>query len=179
MLSAGLPLRGVIAQGCSKTCSEKQSKRKVANECIWEAGILTWMHRAGRRLGAIALLAMLVRAIVPAGYMLATAETAQGRYLTITVCEAHGAPAQVLDLKTGRLVDPSRVPLGPTERTEHAPCVFAAAAPLAPPVGSVEPIVFALSFAAPIAPPCDVRPGEGIPAPPPPSTGPPLPTELS
>jgi hypothetical protein len=65
------------------------------------------MQHMGRRLGAIALLAMLVRAIVPAGYMLATAETAHGRYLTITICDSHAGATQVLDLTTGKLVDPS------------------------------------------------------------------------
>jgi hypothetical protein len=137
------------------------------------------MQRMGRRLGAIALLAMLVRAIVPAGYMLATAETAHGRYLTVTVCEAHGNAAQVLDLKTGRLVDPSSVPTKHPEKVEHAPCVFAMAAPIAPPVVSDEPFVFARAYIAPRAPPRDIRPGEGIAAPPPPSTGPPLSFELS
>jgi hypothetical protein len=132
------------------------------------------MQSMGRRLGAIALLAMLVRAIVPAGYMLATAETAHGRYLTVTVCEAHDSATQMLDLKTGRLVDPSSVPAKHSDKVEHAPCVFAMAAPMAPPAVSIQPVTFVtVETAAPVRP-RDVRPGEGIAAPPPPSTGPPV-----
>lgn len=132
------------------------------------------MHSVGRRLGAIALLAMLVRAIVPAGYMLATAETAHGRYLTVTICEARDNATQVLDLKTGRLVDPSSVPAKHPDKVEHAPCVFAMAAPMAPPAASIQPATFVRVETVAPARPRDVRPGEGIAAPPPPSTGPPV-----
>jgi hypothetical protein len=132
------------------------------------------MHSMGGRLGAIALLAMLVRAVVPGGYMLATAETSHGRYLTVTLCEGHGDAAQVLDLKTGRLVDPSSVPAKHPEKTEHAPCVFAMAAPMAPPTAIVLPAVFVTVEAGSVSHPRNVRPGEGIAAPPPPSTGPPV-----
>jgi hypothetical protein len=131
------------------------------------------MQHMGRKLGAIALLAMLVRAIVPAGYMLATAETAHGRYLTVTVCDAHDNTAQVLDLETGRLVDPSNVPAKHQQKAEHAPCVFAIAAPMAPPAASIEPVTFTAVETAASVVPRDIRPGEGIAAPPPPSTGPP------
>jgi hypothetical protein len=132
------------------------------------------MQRMGARLGAIALLAMLVRAVVPAGYMLAEAEAANGRYLTVDFCEGHDAVKRVLDVETRKLLDPSEVPAEQHgDNTQHAPCVFAAAAPLAPPLTLVEAVKFIVVRDAEFAAVRDIRPGRGIPAPPPPATGPP------
>ncbi|MDP3736742.1 MAG: hypothetical protein Q8R02_05105 [Hyphomonadaceae bacterium] len=125
----------------------------------------------GVRLGAIALLAMLVRAVVPAGYMLAEAETANGRYLTVQMCEGHIEARQVIDLDTGKQVDLSKLP-GKAD-SKSAPCVFASVAPLAAPVVAAEPVEFIASYDIDFGVVRDVRPGRGIAAPPPPSTGPP------
>lgn len=128
----------------------------------------------GARLGAIALLAMLVRAVVPAGFMLAEAETANGRYLTVDFCEGHGPVKRVLDTETRELLDPSEIPAQQGEVEGNSPpCVFAAAAPLAPPVVDFETIEFAVFRHVEFTTVRDVRPGRGIPAPPPPATGPP------
>jgi hypothetical protein len=133
------------------------------------------MQRMGARLGAIALLAMLVRAVVPAGYMLAQADTGQGRFLTVQMCEGHAA--KVIDLDTGKQVDssklPGKAPDKSDDQSKHPPCVFASAASAAVPVVIAEPIEF---IAAPIIQfgvDHNVRPGRGIAAPPPPATGPP------
>lgn len=128
----------------------------------------------GRRLGAIALLAMLVRAVVPAGFMLAEAQGVGGRYLTVTVCEGHG-PAQVVDLDTGKLIDPDQIPSDAdgSKKQSPSPCVFAGASPLAEPLASIELVEFAVVQDADFGVVRDVRPGRGIAAPPPPSTGPP------
>ena len=130
----------------------------------------------GRRLGAIALLAMLVRAVVPAGFMLASADTPNGRYLTVQMCSQHTGPAQVIDLDTGKLVDAST--LAKTDGKSktnpgHAPCVFAGSPVMAHPVAVAEPVEFLTVYEADFGVVRDVRPGRGIPAPPPPSTGPP------
>ncbi len=133
------------------------------------------MHRVGARLGAIALLAMLVRAIVPAGYMLAEADTGHGRYFTVTMCSEHGGGKQIIDLDTGKQVDPGTLKShsnGKAE-TKPAPCVFAAAAPLAPPLAAIEPVSFPVAYEVEFSYAQDLRPGRGIPAPPPPATGPP------
>ncbi|HEV7694526.1 MAG TPA: hypothetical protein VGO52_27060 [Hyphomonadaceae bacterium] len=130
----------------------------------------------GRRLGAIALLAMLVRAVVPAGFMLASADTPNGRYLTVQMCSQHVGPAQVIDLDTGKLVDASKIAKtdGKTKTNPgHAPCVFAASPVMAHPVAVAEPVEFLTVYEADFGVVRDVRPGRGIPAPPPPSTGPP------
>ena len=128
----------------------------------------------GARLGAIALLAMLVRAIVPAGYMLAQAETGQGRFLTVEMCEGHAA--SVIDLDTGKQVDASKFPgkgSGKPDDKSHAPCVFASTASVATPVAIAEPIEFTATQKVEFGVDHTVRPGRGIAAPPPPSTGPP------
>ena len=130
------------------------------------------MKRAGRQLGAIALLAMLVRAIVPAGYMLAEADTPDGRYLVVQMCDGHGA-AQVVDLDTGNPLDASRLPGKSDGKTNSAPCVFAASASMASPPAAAEPIVFQRAFAADFVVSLALAPGRGIAAPPPPATGPP------
>ena len=125
----------------------------------------------GVRLGAIALLAMLVRAVVPAGYMLAEADTANGRYLTVQMCEGHIESRQVIDLDTGKQVDLSKLP-GKAD-IKSAPCVFASVAAVSAPVTAVEPVEFIASYDIDFGIARDVRPGRGIAAPPPPSTGPP------
>jgi hypothetical protein len=120
---------------------------------------------------------MLVRAIVPAGFMLAEAQGAEGRYLTVTICDGHMAP-QVVDLDTGKLVDSSKPnPAGKTDKPDKSaapPCMFAAAAPLAPPVYAIAPAVFVDAHRIVFVVRSDLRPGLGIAAPPPPATGPPI-----
>jgi hypothetical protein len=134
------------------------------------------MQRMGRRLGAIALLAMLVRAFVPAGYMLASAETAGGRYLTVQMCQGHAGAMQVIDLDTGKVVEASKLAKGEDKskgNPAEAPCVFAGAPAMAHPVAIAEPVEFLVAHDVDFGVVRDVRPGRGIPAPPPPSTGPP------
>ena len=130
------------------------------------------MQRAARQLGAIALLAMLVRAVVPAGYMLAEADTPNGRYLVVQMCDGHG-DAQVVDLDTGELLDASKLPGKSDNKNSSTPCVFATSAPMASPLAAAGPIVFQREFAADFVIALAVAPGRGIAAPPPPSTGPP------
>ncbi len=131
------------------------------------------MKRAGRQLGAIALLAMFVRAIVPAGYMLAEADTPDGRYLVVQMCDGHTA-AKVVDLDTGELLDASKLPGKSDGKTSSTPCVFSIATPVGAPPVAIEPVVFQRAFAADFVVALAVAPGRGIAAPPPPSTGPPI-----
>jgi hypothetical protein len=138
-----------------------------------ETVILTWLRHAGRRLGAIALLALLVRAIVPAGYMLAEADTPNGRYLVVQMCDAHSGPAQIIDLDPGMAVDASKQPGKTGGKTGDAPCVFAMATSVSLPASTAEPAVFRHRVASESYRAADMRPVRGIAAPPPPSTGPP------
>lgn len=111
---------------------------------------------------------MVVRALVPAGYMVAP--TQDGRLLTISLCSGRQV---VMDMATGEVADPAKSP--PAQNTQSdAPCVFAAVASLAAPEA-------AQTLAAPLirAAPAQIGalhtvPGRGLAAPPPWSTGPPL-----
>ena len=132
--------------------------------------MLTWMNRMARRLGAIALLALVVRAIVPAGYMLAPAR--QGELLAITLCSGHGPVEALIDLNTGALVEHQKKAPEKSAASD-APCVFAAVPALAAPEA---PFTLAVRFIAISAAPsrlAEVAPGRGLAAPPPWATGPP------
>jgi hypothetical protein len=124
----------------------------------------------GWRLGAFALMALLVRAIVPAGYMLAEAETASGRYLTLELCDEHGGKPKLVDLDTGEIID---APEDGKSGAPQSPCVCGAFASMAPPVSGAEPVVFTTAGEVGFVEVRDLAPGRGIAAPPPPSTGPP------
>lgn len=132
------------------------------------------MQRFGRQLGAFALLAVLVRVLVPAGYMVAEAGTPDGRYLVVQMCDAHGDASQVIDLDTGKIVEKSKSPGKSEGKGEGSSCMFAMATPMAsPPPAQAEPVVFGTTVDAHLVSKPDVVPGRGIAAPPPPATGPP------
>lgn len=115
-------------------------------------------------------MALLVRAIMPAGYMLAEAQTASGRYLTLELCDAHDGKPKLVDLDTGKIVDaPEDGKSGPPQ----PPCVCGAFASVAPPVSGAEPVTFQAASKIDFVEISDLAPGRGIAAPPPPSTGPP------
>jgi hypothetical protein len=131
------------------------------------------MRYVGRQLGAIALLALLVRAVVPAGYMLATAETSEGRYLVVQLCDSHAGFTQIIDLDTGKQVDPGTLPTKSSDKAGKAPCVFASVPHLSAPQAAVDVEAPAITTQAASFAKVAVTPGRGIAAPPPPSTGPP------
>lgn len=157
----------------------------------WGAGALTGFrvisegmlrglrhHRTGfaRTLAAFALLAMVVRALVPAGYMFAP--TQDHRFITVTLCSGHGPAEAVIDLTTGAIVDPGSTNQSdePSKKSPNAdaPCVFAVAAALSAPEQPASlPVVFRLA-SADLPRAIEVAPGRGLAAPPPWSTGPPL-----
>lgn len=131
----------------------------------------SWFAQA---FAAFALLAFAVRALVPAGYMFAPAQ--DGRFLTVTLCSGHGAVETLLDLSTGQLVDPDDVPDNTPENppSADAPCVFATVAALAAPEQPATlPFVFHIA-AVELSHAFGSVPGQGLAAPPPWSTGPPL-----
>lgn len=105
--------------------------------------------------------------------MLAEAETANGRYLVVQMCDGHGGGEQVIDLDTGNVLDSKPAPKGDTKAPD-APCVFAATASMSSPPMTVEPVAFLQEYSADFIVTKVVSPGRGIAAPPPPSTGPPV-----
>ncbi|MEZ5957863.1 MAG: hypothetical protein R3C27_11710 [Hyphomonadaceae bacterium] len=132
----------------------------------------SWFAQA---LAAFALVAMAVRALVPAGYMF-TAEH-EGRFITVTLCSAQGAADAVIDLTSGRVLAPHEAPADEApEKPPHvdAPCVFATVAALSQPE-QTPALLAAFRIAAAVHPfSAQVSPGRGLAAPPPWSTGPPL-----
>jgi len=86
-------------------------------------------------LAGIALLAMVLRALIPAGYMPSGGEG--GNFLTLTLCTAHGMVDVLVDPATGAVVDAGANGQDTGDTGKDAPCVFAGmvafAAPLAPP----------------------------------------------
>lgn len=111
---------------------------------------------------ALAVLAISLRALVPAGYM--PSGGAQGPMLVI--CTSEGAK-----VVSGH--DPG-VPQDGSQAAHGEHCVFAGGAVVAPPV-VLATAVAAFAPAESLAPaiPRDVVPGRGLAAPPPPATGPP------
>jgi hypothetical protein len=129
--------------------------------------------RGNALLAAFALLAFSVRALVPAGMMLA-AEPASAALISIKLCTSQGEVDAKIDKVTGRIVhgDEDRTPAEPGG--DHAPCAFAAApAALAlPTVASLirrPPPVANTAWTSTV----DIAPGRGLAAPPPWATGPP------
>lgn len=139
-------------------------------------------HRHGlnglsRSLAVLALLAVMVRAMIPAGYMVAPSRTSDATAV-IMLCTGQGYVATRVDLATGKVLAGSETPPRkhdtPTKAPgDHAPCVFAAAAPLASPEATVGVLVPAQVETAPWANTAVVTPGRGLAAPPPWPTGPP------
>lgn len=127
-----------------------------------------------RALAAFALLAIAVRAFLPAGFMLAPAQ--DGRFVSVVLCSGHTQTQMVMDLETGAILDADAVPAG--KSSDHrsqtdAPCAFAMAAHLAPPETARALDVALAAHALEAERPFAVLPGRGLAAPPPWSTGPP------
>lgn len=135
--------------------------------------MLTWMRRMGTKLGALALVALFMRAILPAGYMLAEADTGGGRYVTLQICDGHANAPKLLNLDTGEEVLLDDLPKKVTDDGAKTPCVFSAPLVIVQPVALVERVEFIAETGVVFSPAQDIRPGRGIAAPPPPSTGPP------
>lgn len=135
------------------------------------------------RLAMIAgLLALLVRAVVPAGFMLAPPGQGVAGPIPIVLCTESGT-IQALLAADGSIVedgaaadDPAGDPGHSDDVVDHAACVFAQGATATAPDGV--PAGEAVSAAAIDAPvsgiALDLVPGRGLAAPPPPATAPPV-----
>jgi hypothetical protein len=126
---------------------------RVARQGSWSA----WL--------VLALVAVLVRAVIPTGYMAAHSPTTG---LNLVICSSQGTVTQAAS-------NPDKQNAPQEHRTTEV-CAFAGThvAVTAPDaVRLPQPSLFAYA-AAPLAGPEAVAPGRGLAAPPPPSTGPPL-----
>lgn len=119
---------------------------------------------------ALALLAIVLKVMVPAGFM-PSAETRNGLPFALVLCTGDGAkvvqPGDALDARHGDKSD---------KAGHDVPCPFAARGAAAPPPTVVAAIaVDLIAYAAPLLPPArTLAPGRGLAAPPPPPTGPPI-----
>ncbi len=122
---------------------------------------------------ALALLAVVLKVMIPAGFM-PSAETRNGLPFALVLCTGDGAkvvqPGDALDARHGDKGDKG-------DKAGHdAPCPFAAQGAAAPPPSVVAAIdIDLVAYAAPILPSARaLAPGRGLAAPPPPPTGPPV-----
>lgn len=119
--------------------------------------------RVARAVLMLALLAALVRAAVPVGFM----PTARDGAFEVVICSSDGSVAHAL-LDLDGDAPPPASPAG-----DH--CVFAMASAAAAPAATVSidaPVMVDHTASAPRAP--DLAPGRGLAAPPPPSHAPPV-----
>ncbi len=128
-----------------------------------------------RTLGAIALAAMILRGLVPAGYMLA-GPTHAGEFISVQICRGgsgEGNATVYLNPETGKYVDPDEEPDG-SDSDPDAACPFALTAHIALPslLADTGPafLTIPVQRAASVA----TIPGRGLAAPPPPPRAPPL-----
>lgn len=130
---------------------------------------------------ALTVLAMAMRVVIPGGYMVAGSETAQG-LPQVVICTGQGAMAVAVDAD-GHLVKTS---LKPTSEPSHSdpthsdkdrpdpPCAFSAASAAAQSVSLSLPVALVrFSHSTPLPLASAQRPGLGLAAPPPWTTGPP------
>lgn len=130
-----------------------------------------------RALAALMLLAALVRAAVPAGYMLAP--SADGSSLIeITLCTGFGEAAAVMDLATGEVFSPDEAPGHGAETPDDAQddlsaCAFAMTAAPATQTSPVAAFAPPSEESAVFGGAVQLAPGRGLAAPPP-ARAPPL-----
>lgn len=119
-------------------------------------------------LRALIVVAFALRAVVPAGYMLASA----GKGATVVLCSAQGSINVQIDPVTGHVTVIKKAP-GQAPDRDDPPCAFAALAKVAidaPVLSLALPVEHATPFVTPAQ---YLAPGLGLSAPPPPATGPP------
>lgn len=125
------------------------------------AGLIQVLRRVAP---VLAVLALTLRVLVPTGLMLATAPDGG---LQMTLCTGQGA-VTVLPADTG-------TPPESGKGASDSPCAFAGLAAFTPAESVLLPVP--APWPAPSVPEGvqaqDLRPGLGLPAPPPPKTGPP------
>lgn len=125
-------------------------------------------------LGTFALIAFIVRGLVPAGYMLETSAE-PGQFVKVAICHGDGGTGTLtLDLKTGKYVDTDDLPGQSDPDQKASSCPYAMTAFFSLPAVAVtlnKPVYDAYAPALEIA---LVAPGQGLAAPPPPPRAPPL-----
>lgn len=130
-------------------------------------------RRSTRLMVWFGLLALLVQALVPAGYMLTSGAE---RRLTVELCAGMAGQALTFDLNSGEWRPLSSEDTAPKAPTADDPCAFAGltASLLTPPAGSFVAAPILASLSAPRSTPRAQRPASSITGPPLPARGPPM-----
>lgn len=125
-----------------------------------------------------ALLAVTLRVLIPAGFMIAPAQAGTG-YIEITLCTGSGE-RQALLSPDGEIVDRKDLAAehsddGDSQTTDHDDCAFFGAATTLVVPGQALPASASALAPAPVQTIVvrDLVPGRGLAAPPPPATAPP------
>jgi hypothetical protein len=121
---------------------------------------------------ALALLAIVMRGVIPTGYMIKAPES-EGAFIEIELCHGDGSPASKLRIDLGSTEnEDDGAPTGEPGDASKAPCAFAAITSFIPEANfaafTPPPVVDAQRRV-----PVSLRPGRGLASPPPPATGPP------
>jgi hypothetical protein len=119
-------------------------------------------------LRALIVVVFALRAVVPAGYMLANV----GKSASLVLCTAQGSISVSIDPATGHVTILKKAP-GQAPDRDDPPCAFGAVAKVAFNASSVADFGPAERIAQFVAPDPGLAPGTGLSAPPPPATGPP------
>jgi hypothetical protein len=131
-------------------------------------------HRRNLLALGLAILALALQGLVPAGFMVA--HKAQDQLFAITLCTSDGNVAAFIDQDGAIVTAPQHGDLpDETDHTGKNPCAFAShsAAVVVPLLAAVETPERVRDVAQPTAL-AYVAPGLGLAAPPPPKTGPPI-----
>ena len=125
---------------------------------------------------AVTVLAMAMRVVIPSGYMVARSDAAHG-LPQMVICTSQGAMVVAVDAE-GHLVKTSLKPASKPshqdkDRPDH-PCAFSATSAAAQSANLTLPLApLSFSHSAPLPLASAQRPGLGLAAPPPWTTGPP------
>ena len=127
-------------------------------------------------LTALALVAIVVRGLVPAGYMIAAADE-PGEFISVEIChgaDANGTQTLYLDPRTGEYHSPEDLPKEDGKHDPGSTCPFALSAHFALPeiTGTLLAAPLPALTQTPVI--ADVAPGRGLAAPPPPPRAPPF-----
>ena len=136
-----------------------------------QTGGRTWLCQT---LAALALLAMVLRALLPQGFMLAPSQSGDAP-ISVQLCSENGVIDLWFNPSTGAFLPKDSPASHGSDKAPHAdsPCVFAAIAHLAAPVVPLLPVIAPVRVLAATFETSFIAPGLGLAAPPPFSTGPP------
>lgn len=126
-----------------------------------------------------AMVAVMLRALIPAGFMLAAPGQAQAGGIPIVLCTEQGSITALM-AEDGTIIEPGSADQTDPQHdhpaaVDHDSCLFAfAQTGASPPLTlTVDKVVPAVAEASVGQLPADLVPGRGLAAPPPPSTAPP------